>query len=198
MSSFRTYGVDGGGKVFNAHLLCGGGRGATAAGDGMGVNMFPSSASNVPVEVFEVRSPSLVIAKEYIMDSPGAGKYRGSPGQRVTVSKLPGDPNPLNVFFHPNRMSFPPVGIFGGMDGTKTRVILNGEVLSDDPARMKRGHAALEKDTDRLTIEFSSGGGAYNPKERDPLLVARDVQDGLISPQQALADYEVDVASHPD
>jgi N-methylhydantoinase B/oxoprolinase/acetone carboxylase alpha subunit len=197
MSSFRTYGIDGDGNVFNAHLFCGGGRGATATGDGMGLNMFPSSASNVPVEVFELNSPSMVIAKEFISDSAGAGKYRGSPGQRVTVSKLPGYPHPLNVFFHPNRLLFPPTGIFGGMDGTKTRVIFNGEVLSDDPVRMKQGYATLEKDTDRLIIEFSSGGGAYDPKERDPLLVAQDVQDGLISSQKALLDYGVDVTSSP-
>ena len=70
-------------------------------------------------------------------------------------------------------------------------------VLSDDPVRMKQGYATLEKDTDRLIIEFSSGGGAYDPKERDPLLVAQDVQDGLISSQKALLDYGVDVTSSP-
>ena len=68
MSSLHTYGVGANGKVFNAHLFCGGGRGATSSGDGMGLNMFPSSASNVPVEVFELNSPSVVLAKEYIPD----------------------------------------------------------------------------------------------------------------------------------
>ena len=37
--------------------------GAYRDGRGMGLNMFPSSASNVPVEVFELNSPSLVIGK---------------------------------------------------------------------------------------------------------------------------------------
>ena len=69
MSSLRTYGFENGGRVFNAHLFCGGGRGATSAGDGMGLNNFPSSASNVPVEVFELNSPALVVAKEFIPDS---------------------------------------------------------------------------------------------------------------------------------
>ena len=193
MSSLHTYGFDGGGKVFNAHLFCGGGRGATGAGDGMGLNMFPSSASNVPVEVFELNSPTLVVAKEFILDSAGTGKFRGSPGQRVCISKLPGQPNPLNIYFHPNRLSFSPVGIFGGSDGTKTRVILNDVVLSDNPESMKQGYVTLEKDTDRLVIEFPSGGGAYDPKERDPILVAQDVQDGLISAEKALADYGMDL-----
>ena len=96
--------------------------------------MFPSSASNVPVEVFEVNSPTLIVGKEFIADSAGAGKRRGAPGQRLTVGKLPSHPDSLNVYFHPNRLSFAPQGIFGGKAGTKTEVIVNGDTLSDDPA----------------------------------------------------------------
>ena len=194
MSSLRTYGVEGNGRVFNAHLFCGGGRGATSAGDGMGLNMFPSSASNVPVEVFELRSPALVLAKEFITDSAGPGKHRGSAGQRVVITKLPSHSAPLNIYFHPTRLSFPPDGIYGGGLGSKTSVAVNGEVLSDDPSAMKEGYVRLEKAEDRLVIEWSSGGGVYDPKERDRALVLRDVRDGLVSPDMARAQYGVDVS----
>jgi N-methylhydantoinase B/oxoprolinase/acetone carboxylase alpha subunit len=97
MSSLHTYGTEADGRVFNAHLFCGGGRGATSAGDGMGLNMFPSSASNVPVEVFELNSPAVVVTKEFIPDSAGAGKYRGAPGQRVVLAKLPSHSHSLNI-----------------------------------------------------------------------------------------------------
>ena len=193
MSSLHTYGFDAGGKVFNAHLFCGGGRGATSMGDGMGLNMFPSSASNVPVEVFELNSPALILAKEFVTDSAGDGKHRGSPGQRVVVSKSPGHPGPLNIYFHPHRLLFPAQGIFGGESGKRTRVVLNGTALSDDPTTMTQGYVSLEKDADRLVVEFPSGGGIYDPRERSAVLVEQDVRDGIISPEAARAVYGLDV-----
>ena len=192
MSSLRTYGDAADGRWFNAHLFTGGGRGATSTGDGMGNNMFPSSASNVPVEVFELNSPALVLAKEYITDSAGAGKFRGSSALRVVVSKLKSYTHPLNLYFHPPRLYFAPHGMFGGGQGTKTRIIRNGSVLSDDPVAMKQGYFTLESDTDQLTVEFPSGGGAGDPKERDPDLVRRDVRDGLVTPEKASSEYGLD------
>lgn len=189
MSSIHAYGAEADGRVFNAHLFCGGGRGATSQADGMGLNMFPSSASNVPVEVFEVSSPSLIISKELMADSAGAGERRGSPGQRVVVGKLPSHPDPLNIYLHPNRLSFAPQGIFGGRAGTKTRVILNGESISENPSEMTKGAVSLSAPSDRLTLEFSSGAGAGDPKARPKELVARDVANGLVSEGAARGEY---------
>jgi N-methylhydantoinase B/oxoprolinase/acetone carboxylase alpha subunit len=189
MSSLHTYGSEANGRVFNAHLFCGGGRGATSTGDGMGLNMFPSSASNVPVEVFEHHSPAMVLSKEFIPDSAGAGTYRGSPGQRVVLAKLPSHPQSLHVYFHPNRLSFAPEGVFGGQAGTRTRVIVNGEVRSDNPAAMTHGFVTLQHDTDRLVVEFPSGAGFGPPQERDPALLQHDVQNGLVTPHGARQEY---------
>ena len=189
MASLHTYGTRDDGRVFNAHLFTGGGRGATSAGDGMGPNMFPSSASNVPIEVFELHSPALVVSKEFITDSAGAGKHRGTPGQRVVVAKAEGHQRPLNVYLHPNRLTFPAEGIFGGGPGSRTRVILNDMVLSDDAGSMMEGYVTLERDTDRLVVEFAAGGGVQDPKERDPALVRQDVQDGIVSPEHARSAY---------
>ncbi len=181
MSSIHTYGAEEDGKLFNAHLFCGGGRGATSRGDGMGLNMFPSSASNVPVEVFEVNSPALITAKELIPDSAGAGKFRGSPGQRVTVGKLPSHSAPLNVYLHPNRLSFSPQGAFGGAQGTKAEVIINGDRVSDDPASMTTGTVTLATDSDRLTLEFPSGAGIGDPTERPKYMADTDLRNGLVT-----------------
>lgn len=189
MSSLRTYGTEVDGRVFNAHFFCGGGRGATSVGDGMGQNMFPSSASNVPVEVFELNSPALVLAKEYITDSAGAGKYRGAPGQRLVMSKLPSHPDELNFYFHPNRLSFAPEGIFGGEDGTKTRVVVNGEAISNDPKTMRQGYVTIRTSQDRLEVEFPSGAGAHSARDRNPEEVKQDVRDQLVSPDAAWNEY---------
>lgn len=189
MSSLHTYGAEADGKVFNAHLFCGGGRGATSASDGMGLNMFPSSASNVPVEVFERNSPVVVIRKELMADSAGAGKYRGAPGQRVVLAKLPSYPKALHIYFHPNRLSFAPDGLFAGQAGTRTRVFLNDRELSANPASMTQGTVSLTSDRDRLTVEFPSGAGLYPPTQRDREQVRQDVQNGLVSAEQARQVY---------
>tara|TARA_B100001123_G_scaffold269139_1_gene299501 strand:+ start:1611 stop:3275 length:1665 start_codon:yes stop_codon:yes gene_type:complete len=189
MSGLRTYGFHEDGRVFNAHLFSGGGRGASSAGDGMGLNMFPSSASNVPVEVFELNSPALVLSKEFIEDSAGAGRYRGSPGLRVTIGKSANYRRPLNIYFHPNRLYFPASGVFGGSSGQKTRVILNGKVLSDDPKALTQGYLTLEKESDRLELEFPSGAGMGDPSERELSLVELDVRDGIVSRDAAMKTY---------
>ena len=181
MSILQTYGVEADGKVFNTHFFCGGGRGATSGGDGTGHNMFPSSASNVPIEVFELNSPVLINAKEFVQNSAGPGKFRGSSGERVSMSRLAGHPHPLHIYLHPHRVSFAAEGAFGGKPGTKTVVALNGETVSDADSPMELGYVTLDHDTDVLTVEFPSGGGMFDPLDRDQEQAAADRQNGIIS-----------------
>ena len=181
MSILQTYGVEADGKVFNTHFFCGGGRGATSGGDGTGHNMFPSSASNVPIEVFELNSPVLINAKEFVQNSAGPGKFRGSSGERVSMSRLAGHPHPLHIYLHPHRLSFAAEGAFGGKPGTKTVVALNGETVSDADSPMELGYVTLDHDTDVLTVEFPSGGGMFDPLDRDHEQAAADRQNGIIS-----------------
>ena len=181
MSILQTYGVEADGRVFNTHFFCGGGRGATSGGDGTGHNMFPSSASNVPIEVFELNSPVLINAKEFIQNSAGRGKFRGSSGERVSMSRLAGHPHPLHIYLHPHRLSFAAEGAFGGKPGTKTVVALNGEIVSDADSPMELGYVTLDHDTDVLTVEFPSGGGMFDPLDRDQEQAAADRQNGIVS-----------------
>ena len=181
MSILQTYGVEADGRVFNTHFFCGGGRGATSGGDGTGHNMFPSSASNVPIEVFELNSPVLINAKEFIQNSAGPGKFRGSSGERVSMSRLAGHPHPLHIYLHPHRLSFAAEGAFGGKPGTKTVVALNGEIVSDADSSMELGYVTLDHDTDVLTVEFPSGGGMFDPLDRDQEQAAEDRKNGIVS-----------------
>ena len=181
MSILQTYGVEADGKVFNTHFFCGGGRGATSGGDGTGHNMFPSSASNVPIEVFELNSPVLINAKEFVQNSAGPGKFRGSSGERISMSRLAGHPHPLHIYLHPHRLSFAAEGAFGGKPGTKTVVALNGETVSDAGSPMELGYVTLDHDTDVLTVEFPSGGGMFDPLDRDQEQAAADRQNGIVS-----------------
>jgi len=143
--------------------------------------MFPSSASNVPIEVFELNSPVLINAKEYIPDSAGQGKFRGSPGERISISRLPGHPHALKIYLHSHRLSFAADGAFGGKPGTKTVVALNGETLGDSNSPMELGYVTLNDDTDVLTVEFPSGAGMFDPSARDAGQMAEDLRNGIIT-----------------
>jgi N-methylhydantoinase B/oxoprolinase/acetone carboxylase alpha subunit len=185
MSSLRAYGRDADGRPYNAHLFAGGGRGAGGGLDGVSANMFPSSAANVPVEVFELNAPVLVQEKEFMSDSAGAGKLRGRPGQRLSLAKLPAHPLPVCLFFHPARLYTPARGLFGGQEAPPSRLIFHNEVITDDPTTFTEGTVTLAKDNDVLTYEISGGAGMGEPRERPRNLVQRDLHAGLISPAQA-------------
>jgi N-methylhydantoinase B/oxoprolinase/acetone carboxylase alpha subunit len=189
MSSLRAYGLDADGRPYNAHLFAGGGRGAGGGLDGVSANMFPSSAANVPVEVFELNAPVLMQEKEFMPDSAGAGALRGRPGQRLSLAKLPAHPLPVSVFFHPARLYTPARGLFGGQEAPPSRLIFHDEVITDDPAAFTEGTVTLEKADDVLTYEISGGAGMGEPRNRPRDLVQRDLQDGLVSPAQAQQVY---------
>ena len=97
------------------------------------------------------------------------------------MSRLAGHPHPLQIYLHPHRLSFAAEGAFGGKPGTKTVVKLNGETVSDADAPMELGYVTLDHDTDILTVEFPSGGGMFDPLDRDPEQAAADRKNGIVS-----------------
>jgi N-methylhydantoinase B/oxoprolinase/acetone carboxylase alpha subunit len=198
MSSLRAYGIDPAGRPYNAHLFAGGGRGAGGGLDGISANMFPSSAANVPVEVFELNAPVLVTEKELMPDAAGAGRLHGWPGQRLSLAKLPTYPLPVRVFFHPARLYTPAKGLFGGHEAPPSRLIFHDEVITDDPATFTDGTVTLEKDTDILTYEISGGAGMGHPRERRAADVQSDVRDGLVSAQSAAQIYGLETGTCAD
>src|SRR5206468_1834529 len=87
-ASLLAYGVGPDGRVYNDHLFQGGGQGASAHGDGKAALLWPTSAANTSVELFETRTPVLVLEKGLVADTGGAGRHRGGVGQVVRVRKL--------------------------------------------------------------------------------------------------------------
>jgi N-methylhydantoinase B/oxoprolinase/acetone carboxylase alpha subunit len=63
MGGIQAYGTDARGQQYYAHFFDGGGMGAGAHSDGNPTLLFPRSASNVPIEMFEVAAPVLVHEK---------------------------------------------------------------------------------------------------------------------------------------
>jgi N-methylhydantoinase B/oxoprolinase/acetone carboxylase alpha subunit len=180
MYSVRAYARDATGLPRHASIIAGGGRGAGHGIDGMTRNCYPSSASAVSVEVIENRVPVLVDEAMLLPDSGGRGRWRGSPGQRMTIRRRPGHDLPVSIFLHPDRLRFPAPGLLGGESGQKTVVRLNDENLAPDGA-LSTGEVVLSSPDDRFTA-IVAGGGGYGPREqRDPAALQRDIEYGYVT-----------------
>jgi N-methylhydantoinase B/oxoprolinase/acetone carboxylase alpha subunit len=189
MGGIQAYGKDDAGRQYYAHFFDGGGMGAGASNDGNPTLIFPSSASNVPVEMFEVAAPVLIHEKEFVRDSAGAGRYRGGPGQRVSFSRLPGWPQPVVVNFWAHRMRVPPFGLEGGGPATPSRVFIDGRELDRQEFLSQTEGFQLDNDATVCTSEIAGGGGFGDPRERPRDDVRDDVRNGLVSEHSAARDY---------
>jgi len=186
-----AYGVDAQGRVFNDHLFQGGGQGAGAHGDGQSALLYPTSAGNVSVEMFEHRTPLVVECKELIPDSGGPGRHRGGLGQRVRIRKLSDDGFSALVDLHPHGMLVAPPGLFGGRAGARARAyVADGTLVLESGATVSL--AELRHTGQRATIEIAGGSGYGDPLERPLKQVQADLDDGYVTPPGA-AEYGVTV-----
>jgi 5-oxoprolinase (ATP-hydrolysing) len=186
-----AYGYDGRGRLFNDHLLQGGGAGAWLGHDGQSALLFPTSAANVSVEMFESRTPAVVANKELIPDSGGPGRWRGGLGQRLVIRKLHDDGQALLLGVQPEGVTVATPGLAGGKPGAPAGVRVQGGEAQPDS-----GTVILRRPDESVTIELGGGSGYGDPLERDPAAVAADVRLGLVTPEGANRDYGV--AVRPD
>jgi 5-oxoprolinase (ATP-hydrolysing)/N-methylhydantoinase A len=175
-----SYGRDAEGRPFNDHLFQGGGQGASAHGDGKSALLYPTSAANVSVEMFESRTPLVVECKELIADSGGPGRHRGGLGQRVRMRLRRPSPNPVLVDFRPHGMLVSTPGLHGGLPGRRARafVVEDGRVRA---ASATIGVAELRGTEERATIEIAGGSGFGDPGARPPAEIQADLDDGYIT-----------------
>jgi 5-oxoprolinase (ATP-hydrolysing) len=191
--AITIYGRDAEGRIYSDHLFMGGGQGASHAGDGASALLWPTSAANTSIELFEQRVPVLVIEKAYIPDSGGPGRHRGGLGQRVSVRKLQSDGLPTLASVYPEGVGIEVQGLFGGRAGRSARGIVRdaaGAVVKDC------GTGALVSTTsDREIIEvcLSGGAGFGLPLERPLAAIRRDLAEGYVTPQAAVRDYGVGI-----
>lgn len=178
MHGVHVYGQYPDDTFYNAHFFIAGGRGASQGRDGIGRNCFPSSARNVPVEVFEIRTPVLVRDRSLRPGSAGRGEWRGAFGHRLVVSPLPGYHRPVSFFVDPDRLKFPPAGLQGGGDAPCTELIVNGHVLGSD--EIGSGQITLEASDDELEFHIPGGAGYGVPEQRELDLVDADIRSGLV------------------
>jgi N-methylhydantoinase B len=175
------------GRPWHSVIIRGGGMGASAAGDGNYVYIFPANGANTPVEIFESDTPLIVEKRELVADSGGPGNTKGGLGKRE-LFRVPDDEYapipPVNLGIQAGRFTYPAEGLFGGKPGTRAQFLVNGEPgNSYGLTQMKPG--------DVVTIDAPGGGGYGNPLERDPEMVASDVMEGYVGLESAKTDYGV-------
>ncbi|MDR7533260.1 MAG: hydantoinase B/oxoprolinase family protein [Armatimonadota bacterium] len=181
-----AYGHDADGRTFNAHILLGGGQGASAHGDGRSALLYPTSAGTVSVEMFEQRTPLVVLAKELIPDSGGPGAHRGGLGQRLRLRKLHDDGLPVWVDVHPIGARVSQPGLYGGQPGQRARVrIMEGSHVVAEPQWSEL--VELRAPAQEIVLETSGGSGYGDPARRRPEDLARDLQEGYVTPAGAAA-----------
>ena len=193
--AITCYGTGPDGRSYSDHLFQGGGQGASAQGDGKSALLWPTSAANTSVELFEARTPLLVEGKGYVADSGGAGQHRGGLGQIVRVRKLYDDGRPTLASVYPEGVAVATPGLFGGKPGGET----HGRLIDHDGRQITDyGVGELETltGTDRtIELQLAGGSGFGDPLDRPLRLVESDLVNGYITAAGAVADYGVVVGA---
>ena len=156
-----------------------GGTGARPTKDGLDGTAFPSGVRTMSVEATENVAPVIFWRKELRPDSAGPGKTRGGFGQIMEIGAKSNAEFAVNAIF--DRVANAPKGRFGGGDGASGRVSLddaNGTTLRT------KGFQVIPKGR-HLVLHLPGGGGMGDAAARDPALVQRDIEDGLITPGAA-------------
>ena len=170
------------GDRFVYWLMGVGGMGARFGLDGCHARAFPSNVGNVPVEIIENFSPVRVLSKKLIMDSGGAGKWRGGCDQEISICVDSKYSATINCFWE--RTTIGAAGYHGGKCGRQAILRLNNEDIH--PKRKCEIKAG-----DILTYSSCGGGGLFQPEERDPEAVLEDVLEEYVSIDAARRDYKV-------
>ena len=184
-----TSGPDRGGRTYVMYHWHGSsGGGAVAGRDGFNTigQLTTLGGMSLPnVEVFEQLYPISVRRQEFRCDGGGFGEYRGGTGVDYDVEVEAG----AEYSFRGEGLRTPSgFGVGGGGFGKVGAMVMTpeeGEPI-DPPQYGVRSLPALA-----IALSSPGGGGWGDPKARDPQLVLRDVQDGVVSAPSAREHYGV-------
>jgi N-methylhydantoinase B len=173
-------GRDGAGKWFQLFQIGFGGIPGRPLGDGPDGHSLWPGFTNVPNEFLERYFPLRIERYETEADSGGAGLHRGGNGIRMTYRFL----EPGTISIHDDRWFTYPWGVNGGEPGARARKILEKPDGSTTIVGNKLEDLRVEAG-DLLHFITWGGGGWGDPFQRDPELVAKEVVQGLVTPQGA-------------
>ncbi len=140
-------------------------------------------------EMFEIHDPHFLIKHEYLIDSAGAGRWRGGLGVE-TEFEIYGEDVTGIAYGDGIEQEARAFGLFGGKEGTVNRVELK---YPDGTVRVAKSKEII-RDIPTHTIfnEKAGGGGGYgDPFQRPVDKVLEDVKNEVVSIESAKKDYGV-------
>jgi N-methylhydantoinase B len=176
------------GEPFVNQIFLGfGGGGASADADGWFTAAHVGNSGMVAidsVEMTEARFPLIVKSRTVRKDSEGAGALRGAPGARVEFGARG---TTVSVIFGNDGYETPAEGVRGGEAGGLAREWLrtvDGSLAPLDPC------APVTLNDGESIISETPGGGGYGPPSmRLQSAIAKDLEQGWISPDRAREVY---------
>ena len=173
---FMYSGYSGEGEWYQLYQIGFGGIPGRPAGDGPDGHSLWPSFTNVPNEFLEAYFPLRIEVYETIADSGGPGLHRG--GNGVTIGYRALEPGEMSL--HDDRWLTYPWGVNGGLPGGRSRKEIHRADGSFEVLPSKCDHVKVEAG-DLLLFKTWGGGGWGDPLERDPALVALEVERGLVT-----------------
>lgn len=162
-----------------------GGIGGRPGKDGLATTAFPSGVGTIPIEVTETQCPLYFKRKHYLIDSGGAGQWRGGASQIIEIANREAAPFSISAATF-DRIRNAAQGRDGGMPGCLGVARWgSGEPLPD------KGIHVI-KTGDSLVLELPGGGGFGQPGKRDRALLEADIAAGLVTLEAARRDYDYD------
>jgi N-methylhydantoinase B len=149
-------------------------------GDGPDGHSLWPGFTNVPNEFLERYFPMMIERYETEPDSGGAGLHRGGNGIHMTYRFLAAG----TISIHDDRWFVPPWGVNGGEPGKRARKVLEKADGTQSIIGNKVEDVTVEEG-DQLHFITWGGGGWGDPLERDTALVAKEITQGLVSPEGA-------------
>jgi N-methylhydantoinase B len=175
------------GKGYVQYEIIAGGAGARAGKDGAsGITVNQSNAKIAPIEIIESEFPTRVTRFELIVDSGGAGEFRGGLGIRREYLNLADARFSIRSMKH----IIPPNGCGGGASGRPGAIWINPG--TNEAKRLPTRYADYPlRSGDVFRLDTPGGGGYGDALARDPERVLADVREGVISRATAERDYGV-------
>jgi len=167
-----------------------GGSGGTDGVDGYDhIGMIDASGGvlDQDYEMFEQQTPHILKQHEFLLDSSGAGKFRGGLGI-VTEYVINGEG--VKVVTFGDGDVEPAFGLFGGKHAMLNFI----DLIYPHGERYRTTSKDLVENIPPGTIwyqEAGGGGGYGDPFERPPEKVAYDTKNGVVSIEKAKGDYGV-------
>ena len=138
------------------------------------------------VELDELRQPIQIHSRRLLVDTEGAGRFRGAPSLAVEFGPVGCE---ISVGYVSDGVTNAAKGVRGGANGGGANQF---RLLADGRKEPLDACAQVSLREGERIVSISCGGGGYGaPIEREAVAVWQDVQEGWISAERAKTAYGV-------